>query len=461
MTPRALVEDPFMDAASSSAVSVKVRLAQKGLEAWVKLVPPIPCEPDEIRRALRANGVIDGYLDEAIQNTAHYPPKDEALVAQGSDPVPGEPARVEYFFHDDEAFRPMVEAGTGKVDFREGHVITTVTPGQVVARKIPATPGTPGRTVTGALIPAAHGKDLHILGGKNVELSEDKLVATSTVMGIPKVIKNRISVLPVFTVDDVNFKTGNINFQGSVVVRGSVHPGFSIKATEDIAVEGVIETAVLEAGGSIRVKGGVRSGSKLNAAGDIHVYFCDSNSELHAGGEIVVKNDALHSTLIARSRIVVGRALIGGLARASVSIQTFNGGTAAETLTRIELIQGGSLEEMESLRDQIEDLEIEIHDVTAKIQAEMAKPHGAGTAELQKLTPLKVTKNIQLTQLKMRLKELTEEESGMPEPTFTFKGDLYPGVVMTFSTQKGQKSQRVPKKDMNKTYRFYAGDIQP
>ena len=51
--------------------------------------------------------------------------------------------------------------------------------------------------------------------------------------------------------------SGNIQFDGSVVIQGDVAKGMSVKATGDIEVAGIVEMASLEAGGNITVKSGV------------------------------------------------------------------------------------------------------------------------------------------------------------------------------------------------------------
>jgi len=55
----------------------------------------------------------------------------------------------------------------------------------------------------------------------------------------------------------VDFVTGNIFFNGNVVVCGTVLDGFEIKADGDIIVSKIVESATLTAGRDVIVKGGV------------------------------------------------------------------------------------------------------------------------------------------------------------------------------------------------------------
>ncbi len=450
-----------METTSLSHTTIKVTLAQRGLEAWARVVPPMPVAPEEIRLALAHHGVKEGIDEEVLATLAEFPPDEEVLIARGQPPINGEPARIDYFFLADvPGAKPLVDE-EGRADYREVSVIQNVTPGQLLAKKTPATAGLPGRAVNGEPIPPVPGKDVHLLAGRNVELSANKLEAMATVMGIPKLVRNRVAVLPVFQVNDVDFSVGNINFQGSVLIRGNVNPGFSVKATEDVSVEGNVENAVIESGGTIRIRGGARSGAQIHALKDIVVRFCDSNSTLSAGNELWVKGDALNCTLTSRHKIQVDQHLIGGTARAAELVQLLDAGSQAEAPTRIELVQDGSKDEIEKLKDDISSLEGDLEGIATLINQLMSKQRAEeGNVSLQKLMPVKVNMNIRLAQLKTQLKELTERQDALVPPRVLIKGEAFPGVVIHFSTMDGTRSQRLTTKQYAKTYTFVDGEIQ-
>lgn len=449
-----------MDTSKPKGPTIKVTLKQRGLEAWVKITPAEPVSTDVVRGALRAQGVREGIDEAALAALCEAPDQGEALVANGVAPKPGDNARIDYLFlTEDAGFNPLLDQHD-RADYREVALIQNVVPGQLLARKTPPTAGVAGRAVTGEPIPPAPGKDIHILAGKNVELSANKLEAYATVTGIPKVAKNRLNVLPIFQVNDVDFSTGNINFQGSVQIRGGVNPGFAVKATEDVTIDGNVEQATVEAGGTIRVRGGVRSGSHLQAQQDIEVRFCDSESTLEAQQGILVKGDALHCTLKAGLRIVVENRLIGGSARAGEYVQASIIGTRAETPTVIELVQVGSQEELDQLLEEIAEVEKKLAQVSGRIQALMRDPKAGGPTDLQRLTPVKITLNLQLAQLKTRHKHLTQRESGMEPPRLVVKSELYPGVTVRFVTREGERAQRIVSKQFAATARFVEGEIQ-
>ena len=63
---------------------------------------------------------------------------------------------------------------------------------------------------------------------------------------------------PVYTIEgDVNLKTGNVLFLGTVFVKGNVEDGFSVKAAGNIEIMGSVGKCLLDAEGDIIVHQGI------------------------------------------------------------------------------------------------------------------------------------------------------------------------------------------------------------
>jgi len=78
---------------------------------------------------------------------------------------------------------------------------------------------------------------------------------------------DRISVSNHLEIDgDVDFKTGNINFDGFVTIKGTVADGFSVVAVKDVEILGTIGIGsvkeVVSKEGSIYIKGGIAGKNK-------------------------------------------------------------------------------------------------------------------------------------------------------------------------------------------------------
>ena len=62
---------------------------------------------------------------------------------------------------------------------------------------------------------------------------------------------------PVLKVDNVDNSTGNLRFNGDVVVKGFVQEGFEIHSTGNVRIEGSVEGASIYADGSILLVNGI------------------------------------------------------------------------------------------------------------------------------------------------------------------------------------------------------------
>ncbi|MCG8315810.1 MAG: FapA family protein, partial [Pseudomonadales bacterium] len=203
-------------------------------------------------------------------------------------------------------------------------------------RKEPATTGTPGKDVTGAEIKPVPGKDPGF--AKNIQGAElspqDPNVLIATIKGHPIFMKNGVCVDPVLHVDNVDINTGNIEFDGSLEVRGDVAAGMQINVTGDVIVKGVIERSLVYAGNDIVVRGGVFGDDDaedipetvnhqqkylLYARGSIDASFV-STAAIKADGDIIVKQYIGNSLVIAGNSLSLGQQggkgiLFGGLAK--------------------------------------------------------------------------------------------------------------------------------------------------
>lgn len=83
---------------------------------------------------------------------------------------------------------------------------------------------------------------------------EDKKTYIAMENGKIELKDNRLVISSLLVLDDVTCATGNVDFDGSIYVRGNVGQGVSIHATRDVLVDGYAESSVIEAGGDIILK---------------------------------------------------------------------------------------------------------------------------------------------------------------------------------------------------------------
>ena len=358
---------------------VFVEIGDDEMNAKVTVVPPQSendrfATIDDVRNVLKRRNVAYG-IDETrmaelsaklsqLSTSKNINEPIEMEVAFGTPVTNGEEARIEFVYKkpEEEAQAPAApeETEDGRVDYRATHKIENVAKGTLLARKIPPTKGMNGMTVTGRALPAADGKDIDISMGKGVVLSpdnKDEWISDTDGQVIFK--ENKISVLALYeTPGDVNLSTGNIDFIGTVVVRGDVKDGFKVHAGEDIVVNGVVEGAELKSGGKMSIGGGVSGNdkAKIICAGDANIKYI-RNSVVEVGGSLTCGQAIMHSKVtVAKKVTVAGKKgqIVGGQVIAGEEVNAATIGSNFATPT--EIIVGEAV----GLRDELQRLENEV-----------------------------------------------------------------------------------------------------
>ncbi|MFP4636816.1 MAG: FapA family protein [Spirochaetaceae bacterium] len=325
---------------------LSVEIADSEMRAYLTALPPGPggADPDydSLVTFLQDNGVVSGWKENVLSRFADDPVyREPVLVAEGTSPKDGGDARIAYNFETDGS-RVRLKEQDGRVDFKELDIIQNVVEGQVLAKKIPAERGTPGRTVTGKLLPAKDGKDTPLLVGKNVRLSEDKRTAIAELNGQVFLHNGKIQVEEVYVVNgDVNLKTGNITFLGGVVVKGNVDDGFNVKASGNIEVAGSVGKSLLDAEGDIIVRQGVagKETGIIRCGGNLWSKFVE-NVTVEAGGMVIVTDGIMNSEIYANRKVICrGKraSIVGGRVRAAEEIDAKALGTPGGRETILEV----------------------------------------------------------------------------------------------------------------------------
>lgn len=349
---------PVAALAVAEAVDAKAEVSVAGdkMAAFLSITPPqggAPIDDAAIRRALAQQGVTTGIRESAIAQALALGQADNLLIAEGRAPVHGEDGRIEVLVPESRSRVPQVNE-KGLMDYRNLGEILTVHAGQAVMQRIPATPGTPGETVSGAVIPALAGKETmfspNLSGVAPDPADPNKLAAAIT--GQPVRTREGVIVEPTYTVNEVTINSGNIDFDGAVTVKGDVQAGMTIRASGDIEIGGTVEAAVIVAGGDIVIKGGaIGAGGRKDAQGnEIPSYIqCGGSftatyvqqAKVEAGDSIFIDDVAMQSNLIAINQIVVGHKqrghIIGGRAQATLLVKAKVIGSGAHIGTRIDI----------------------------------------------------------------------------------------------------------------------------
>lgn len=347
---------------------MNVEISQDRLTARLQFIHEdtgFHCTANELEEFLHQHGVKYGIHRDVLAHIAKEKDKyiyNQVTVATGTPPQDGKDGYIKYLFDVEGERKPAVRED-GTVNFKEVLNLNNVRKGQLIAERVPATAGKEGMSVTGQPIPAKAGKETRFKLGKNVVCDAEKLRLYAAIDGLISITdKDKINVFPVYEVNgDVDYNVGNIDFVGTVVIRGNVLSGFRVKASGDIRVIGGVEGAELYADGSIEITAGILGTNKgiVKAKKNVRSSFIqDGNVE--AGEDIYVSQSIMHSRIRAGRNVICQGSkglIVGGVIQAGQQVTARVIGNTTSTLTTIEVgVQPELRNELTELRAKVKEL---------------------------------------------------------------------------------------------------------
>ena len=428
--------------------SAIVTVSPDKLVAYIRFYPPSSggkeMDKREIMLELANEKIVYGIAEKVIdvfmmarQYCLNIP------VAKGVKPVMATDTVIEYFFNTSPMSKPKLNED-GSVDYHDLSIFTPVKEGDMLAKLTPHNMGKPGQNVYGVAIPQNKPKIKKLKHGRNIKESEDGTILYSEVSGNVSLTNGTVFVSDTFSVPaDVDASTGDIEYDGNVVIAGTVKTGFSVKASGDIQVNGVVEAANLTAGGNIMIKGGVQGMSKgvIKSDGNVYAQFFES-AIVDAGGDIFA-GSILHSNIKCGDKIIVsGRKgfIVGGDIACKSYIEVNSIGNRMETQTIIKVGVNPQLyDDMKILIKSVNELNEKITEVTsylnvykeklklgAKLSPENLKQIKTHNANLTELIAERNDKNEKLTVIRA---EFNEGRKGKVKVL----GNVYRGVVISIA----------------------------
>jgi uncharacterized protein (DUF342 family) len=402
--------------------SCVVEVSEDEMKAFITLVPPNPggrdLDIDDVVDELELKGVRVGIKHDVIEQTLEGEVYNmPVVVAEGIQSVHGEDAKLVYNFRIEKKLQ-LEEDEKGQVNFKDLNLVENVVAGQLLATKIQATEGRPGRTVTDGPIDAKDGKDFQLEGGKNTEVSQDGMSIIASINGQVTIVNQKVTVEPIYEVSgDVDIHTGNILFLGTVIVKGNVEDGFSIKAAGDIEVRGSVGKCLLDAEGNINIKQGVmgKLEGQIRAGGAVWAKFLEQVNVI-ADKSVIVQDGIMHCKVDATEKVVCfGKraTIVGGRIRAGEIVNTKTLGSVSFTETVIEVgVDPKSRQRLFELDKELSESDNSLEKLNANINTlENQKKHRRGFNEekeelLQKMVSSREEFNIRVDEIKEEMNEL-------------------------------------------------------
>lgn len=289
------------------------------------------CPPHRIVEFVQRSGIrlsadeSRELLRRAETTIRHGTPNNPVRVAAGHAPQPGS---REIIWHISLEHKRLPEGRSrATVDTRDVSHYVSVSAGQKLC-EVRIKEAVDGRDVFGEPLPCPPDPSARsgplLTTGEGVAFAEDGCTVVAQQDGCVQWKAAVLSVTRVLEVKgNVDFKTGNIDFNGEVAITGDVLPDFAVKAAAGVKVGGMVERASIEAGESITIKGGVagRNRAKLKAGGTLEARYLHMIT-VDSGDNVVVHTEVLESDVTAGRDVLVERgAIIGGVVRARGNVR--------------------------------------------------------------------------------------------------------------------------------------------
>ncbi len=248
--------------------SVIMAITDDRLKAFITVRDEEIVDENILTQLIKDKEIKYGIDSETVADLVKNPRQGTFVIATGKPPRQGKDGSMEYLFT---SRAPQQEESEENVDFREIFNVPSVNANTVLAVYHPAEKGEDGITVFGKLIPANPVIELSLRAGKGASLSADGLSVLSSINGRPRAKKQGRSV--VVSVDsvyqhegDVDIKSGNLRFNGDVVVTGNVTENMIVDIKGNLRVMGFVSRSSVKISGNLEVLKVITAG-KINAGG--------------------------------------------------------------------------------------------------------------------------------------------------------------------------------------------------
>lgn len=451
---------------------ISIQIADDKLTAYLQFnqdVKQLDLTLELLEEFLKSNGINYGIHYDKCSEIAREPQRflyDKSIVATGDSPIQGKDGYINILISVADRSSTPLQMVDGTVDHKQVKDLSNVKKGQLIAEKIEPEEGTPGRAVTGEEIPAKKGKVVNLRVGKNVVTDDERMKLYAGIDGLVSLTNGAvINVFPVYEVNgDVDYSVGNIDFVGTVVIRGNVLTGFQVRAKGDIRVIGGVEGAELYADGSIEITAGVMGTNKgiIKAGKNVKISFLQ-DANIEAGEDVHVTQSIMHSRVKAGKQVICeGKGLIvGGTIQAGELVSARTIGNTMSTATAIEV---GVLP---VLRNEMLEIRKEIASVTENLtktekalvildQLASAGQLDQNKADLrQRLTMTRRESKEQLANYKERMLEIEKSLENTAHAQVKVKGNVYGGTKIVI----GRNTRYVKDTLQRVVFQLSDGDI--
>lgn len=456
------VGDPFEYYEPVKDKYIDVRVSEDRLSAFLSVRFPqedgLEISENDIRYKVWQARINLPLEEKKIEEIArNKKPVGRELICSGKAQVNGKDGEILFKIDVNNNGTPLLN-DDGSVDYRRLNLVKCVEKDQHLAELIPAGDGEPGVDVYGEPIPQRPGKHIKLPRGLNTYMSSDEGNLFARNRGHVYLRDGLLNIEPVYVVaKDVDFSTGNIEFNGEVVIKGDVKSGFRVETDGNILIRGSVESAeVSSISGEIVVNGGIfgKYKAKLQAKHDIKAEFAQ-HAHLIAGNEIKINKYILDCRVEANGYVDVAKGqIIGGEVISKRGVVSREIGSPKIVKTRISVgksIDADAWMEALQIEKKLKDIKKEYDFLVERImflevlEKRLKKLTDQKQAELAGYLQRKDQIRSGLDRLEAQKKALSESSGGifneMPFIRANFK--IYPGVTIEMNNYNEEIKEKV------------------
>ncbi len=419
---------------------IEISINPNNSAAFVSFTKPsgggLDVTAEQILNALDNKFICHGILEDDIRRAVELKRYNENICAARWDPpVDGVDGVIKYFYKTDQAVRP-VENEQGEVDYKNLGLVRNITAGTPIAAITFPTEGEPGTDITGKTVHQRQGVPAKYTVGAGTSLVDGDTQIIAAVDGNLVYKNGAFCVEETLLINgDVEVATGNVDFIGDIVIKGSVFEGFRVTSKRKITINGTVTGAELSADGDIFVKIGAIN-STITSKGNVKLGFCE-NSRIQCEGNMESASYVGGEIFVGQKMIASGKGVImGGKYTALDGVEASVIGSDKYVKTEITL---GNNAVLSKEKDTIEKAIVQMEDKVDQLGkvlntlAEIAKKTKL-PPEREQLKTEALRSRIKLQQeikkANKRIEDIEEALKLTQNLSVVCKRMIYPGVIL-------------------------------
>lgn len=256
--------EAFQDTANATDqhTAILIEISQDEMQAYLTLHATENEFPtlSDLLQVLETHKVVKGICMETLEDIIQQRESVmHVLVANGIPATRGKDAQFTPLIKKYRKQRPPFDFEDIKPYIDASH-LDKIQPGTPLMEKIPATQGEAGFSVTAKPLPGLHGRDLPFdlsLHGCEINLQQENQIVART-LGYAVVCERGVRIdESLKIIDDLSSYRGELEHEGTVIIRGHLGDNFTVDVTGDLIVTGLIGPCQLTVGGNLIAQGGI------------------------------------------------------------------------------------------------------------------------------------------------------------------------------------------------------------